>query len=136
MKRRHQPRSCLRQFRPGEPTAGQTYSRKVPWSLHRPSLITPPRLNVPAHSDPVQILSVGTFANLTRSAFCLLTGKSVERLSPPDTLNTEMAYLEFCESMISAAKQSIQHGHRKSYVPCWDKECETSIPPSSEPQWD
>ena len=30
MERRHQLRPGLREFRPGQPTAGQTYSRKVP----------------------------------------------------------------------------------------------------------
>ena len=30
MERRHQPRPGLREFRPGQPTAGQTCSRKVP----------------------------------------------------------------------------------------------------------
>ena len=40
LERRHQPRPGLREFRPGQPTAGQTCPRKVPWSQHRPSLIT------------------------------------------------------------------------------------------------
>ena len=52
--RRHQPRPGLRDFRPVQPTVGQTCPRKVPRSQHRPSLITPPRFNVSAHSDPVK----------------------------------------------------------------------------------
>ena len=34
-----------------------------------------------------------------------------------------MAYQDFRESFISAAKQCIPCGCRKNYVPCWDKEC-------------
>ena len=50
--------------------------------------------------------------------FCLLTGESVERLPPPDTLNIERAYQDFCESLLSAAKQCIPRGGRKDYVAC------------------
>jgi len=57
--------------------------------------------------------------------FCLLTDESVERLPPPDTSNIERAYQDFCESLLSAAKQCIPRGRRKNYVPYWDKECET-----------
>ena len=56
---------------------------------------------------------------------CLLTGQSVERLPPPDTSNIERAYQDFCESLLSAAKQCIPRGCRKKYVPCWYKGCET-----------
>jgi len=57
--------------------------------------------------------------------FCPLTDESVERLPPLDTTNIEKAHQEFCESLLSAAKQCIPCGRRKNYVPCWDKECET-----------
>ena len=57
--------------------------------------------------------------------FCLLTGESIERLPPPDTPDIERANQDFCESLLSAAKQCIPHGRRKKYMPCWDKECET-----------
>ena len=58
-------------FRPGQPTARQMYSRKVPVVTTSPPPIPPPIHKVSAHSDPVQILNVGTFANLTRSAFAV-----------------------------------------------------------------
>ena len=35
------------------------------------------------------------------------------------------AYQDFCESLLSAAKQCIPRGRCKNDVPCWDKECET-----------
>jgi len=47
------------------------------------------------------------------------------RLPPPDTPDIEGTYQDFCESLLSAAKQCIARGRRKNYVPCWDKECET-----------
>jgi len=47
-----------------------------PRSQHRPSHITPPKLNVPAHSDPVKRWN-SCKANWKR--FCLLTDESVER---------------------------------------------------------
>jgi len=93
-----------------------------PRSQHRPSLITPPRSKVPAHSDPVKGWN---FHKADWKRFCLLTGESVERLPPPDTTDIERAYQDFCESLLSAAKQCIPLGRRKNYVPCWDKECET-----------
>jgi len=35
-----------------------------------------------------------------------------------------LAYQDFCESLLSVAKQSLPRVPRKNYVPCWDKECE------------
>jgi len=46
-------------------------------------------------------------------------------LPPLDTPDIDRAYQDFCESLLSAAKQCISLGRRKNYVPCWDKECET-----------
>jgi len=92
------------------------------WSQHRPFLITPPRLKVPAHRDPVKRWNVGKD---DWKRICLLTGESVERFSPPDTLNIYRAYQDFFESLPSVAKQCISRGRRKKYVPCWEKECET-----------
>jgi len=95
---------------------------KFPWPQHRLSLITPPKLKVPAHSDPVKRWN---FRKADWKRFCVLTGESVERLLRPDTSNTVRGYQDFCESLLSAAKQCIPLACRKNYVPCWDKECET-----------
>ena len=96
--------------------------RKFPRSQHRPSLTTPPKLKVPAYSDPVKRWN---FRKAYWKRFCLLTDECVERLPPPETSNIERAYQDFCESLVSAAKQCIPRSRRKNYVPCWDKECET-----------
>jgi len=106
---------------------------KLPRSQHRPSLITPPRLKLPAHSDPVKCCN---FRKAGWKRFCLLTGESIERLPHPDTLNIERAYQDFCESLPSAAKQCIPRRRRKNYVPCWDiKSARPFIAPSSEHEW-
>jgi len=105
---------------------------KFPRSQHRPSLITPPRLKVPAHIDPVNHWS---FRKADWKCFCLLTGEFVERLPPPDTPNIERAYQDFCKSLLSAAKQCISRGRRNKYVPGWEKSPRPSITPSSEHHW-
>ena len=61
-------------------------------SQNRSSLKTPPKLKVPAHSDPVKRWN---FRKADWKRFCLLTSESVERLPPPDTKNIEKAYQEF-----------------------------------------
>jgi len=95
---------------------------KFPRSQHRPSLITPPRLKVTAHSDPVKRWK---FRMADWKRFCLHTGESIERWPPPNTSNIEKAYQDFCKSEIRTAKHCIPRGRRKNYVPCWDKDCET-----------
>ena len=94
---------------------------KFPRWQHRPSLITPPRLKVPAHSDSVKR---SNFRKADWKRFYFLTGESVERLPPPDTLDIDRAYQDFCESLLSAAKQCIPRGRGKNYVTWWDKDCE------------
>jgi len=79
-------------------------------------------LKVVAHSDPVKRWD---FRKADWKRFCLFTDESVERLPPPDTSNIEMAYQDFCESLLYAGKQCIPRVHRKNSVSCWNKECET-----------
>ena len=81
---------------------------------HGLGLITPSRHKFPAHSD---LVKPWNFHMADWKCFCILTGES-------DT-SIKKAYQEFCESLLSAAKQCIPCGHCKNYVPCWDKECET-----------
>jgi len=112
---RHQPRPGLREFRPGQRVVGQTCSWKVPRSQYRPSLITSPKLKIPARSDPVKRWN---FRKADWKRICLLTDESVEKLPPPDTSHIERAYQDFCLSLLSAVKQCIPRGCRKNYVPC------------------
>jgi len=67
----HQHGPSLREFRPGQPTAGQMGSRKVPAVTTLPSVITPPMLKVPAYSNSVKRRN---FRKTDWKRFCLLTG--------------------------------------------------------------
>jgi len=120
---RHQPRPGLREFRPGQPTAGQTCPRKVPavTTAALPRNATMIQGSCPQRSGEALELSQGRLEAFLPSHRC----ESVERLPPPDTPDIERAYQDFCESLLSAAKQCIPRGRQKNYVPCRDKECET-----------
>ena len=98
----HQPRLGLHEFQPEQPTAGQTCPRKVPVVTMSalPHNGTKIQGSCPQQSGEALELSQGHW-----KCFCLLTGESVERLPPPDTLDIERAYQNFCESLLSAAKQ-------------------------------
>jgi len=85
--------------------------RNFPRSQHRPSLITPPRVKVLAHSNPVKRWN---FRKADWKRVCLLTGESVAKLPSLDTANIVRAYQDFCESLLSAAKQCIPRGRRKN----------------------
>jgi len=115
MARWHQSRPRLCECWPGQPTAAQTCSWNVPRSQNRLSLLTPLRLKVTAHSDPMKGWK---FRKAHWKRFCLLTGESVVRLPSPDTTNIEKAHQDFSESLLLAAKQSIPRGRCKNYVPC------------------
>ena len=73
MERRHQFGPGLREFRPGQPTAGQTCPRKHP-AVTTLAFPTPPRDKVPAHSDPVKRWN---FRKADWTRFCLLTDECV-----------------------------------------------------------
>jgi len=104
---------------------------KYPRSQHRTSLITPPKL-VPAHSDPVKRWN---FRKADWKRFYLLTDESVQRLPPPDTSNIEMAYQDFCENLLSAAKQCTHVTAGRTMCLAGTKSARPSIAPLSEPQW-
>ena len=89
--------------------------------------MTPPRLKVPAYSDPLKLWN---FRKPDWKRFFLLTEEYYKRCPSPDTRNIEKACQELCESLLFAAKQCNSRSRRKNYMPCW-----RVIAPSSEPQW-
>jgi len=105
---------------------------KFPQPQHRPSLITPPRFKVPAHSAPVKRWN---FRKADWKRFCLLTGEYVERLLPPDTPNIERHTRIFVRAYFLrlnnvshvAVGRSMCHAGTKSVL-------RPSIAPLSEPQ--
>ena len=59
------------------------------------------------------------------SHYIALTNKFAKTLLPPDSLDVDAAYQDFCNTINKAAKKAIPHGYRNNYVPCWDVECES-----------
>jgi len=105
-------RAASFECRKGQPTPGRRVVGTFPRPQHRPSLIAPPRLKVPANSDPV---NVGTFARPIGSAFAFLQVIPLRdcHLRTHQILRGHPGFLwEPC-------------GCRKNNVLCWDKECET-----------
>ena len=95
---------------------------KFPWSQHRPSLITPPRFAMAVPSMPVKRWN---FRKAKWSRYIALTNKFAKTLLPPDSLDVDAAYQDFCNTIKKAAKKTISRGYRNNYIPCWDAECES-----------
>ena len=59
------------------------------------------------------------------SHYIALTNKFAKTLLPPDLLDVDAAYQDFCNTIKKAAKKTIPRGYRSKYVPCWDAECKS-----------
>ena len=59
------------------------------------------------------------------SHYIALTNKFAKTLLPPDSLDVDAAYQDFCNTIKKAAKKTIPRGYRKNYIPCWDAEYES-----------
>ena len=95
---------------------------KFPRSQHRPSLITPSRFAMAVPSMPVKRWK---FRKAKWSHYIALTNKFAKTLLPPDSLDVDAAYKDFCNTIKKAAKKTIPRGYRNNYIPCWDTECES-----------
>ena len=95
---------------------------KFPRSQHRPSLITPPRFAMAVPSMPVKRWN---FRKANWSHYIALTNKFAKTLLPPDSLDVDAAYQDFCNIIKKAAKKTIPRGYRNNYIPSWDAECES-----------
>ena len=93
-----------------------------PRSQHRPSLITLPRFAMAVPSMPVKRWN---FRKAKWSHYIVLTNKFAKTLLPPDSLDVDAAYQDFCNTIKKAAKQTIPRGYRSNHIPCWDTECES-----------
>jgi len=103
---------------------------KFPRSQHRPSLIRPPKLKVPAHSDPVW--SVGTFANPISSAFAfsqmhLLTDCHIR------THQTLIGHTRIFARAYFLQPNNLSHGRTMYHA--GTRSSRPSIAPSPELQW-
>ena len=59
------------------------------------------------------------------SHYIALTNKFAKTLLPPDSLDVDAAYQDFCNTIKKAAKKTIPRGYRNNCIPCWDAECES-----------
>ena len=59
------------------------------------------------------------------SHYIALTNKFAKTLLPPDLLDVDAAYQDFCNTIKKAAKKTIPRGYRNNYIPCWDAECKS-----------
>ena len=69
---------------------------KFPRSQHRPSLITPPRFAMAVPSMPVKRWN---FRKANWSHYIALTNKFAKTLLPPDSLDVDAAYQDFCNTI-------------------------------------
>ena len=76
---------------------------KFPRSQHRPSLITLPRFALAMPSMPVKRWN---FRKAKWSHYIALTNKFAKTLLPPDTLDVDAAYQDFCDTIKKAARPS------------------------------
>ena len=81
---------------------------KFPRSQHRPSLITPPRFAMAVPSMPVKRWN---FCKAKWSHYIALTNKFAKTLLPPDSLDLDAAYQDFCNTIKKAAKKTIPRGY-------------------------
>ena len=95
---------------------------KFPRSQHRPSLTTPPRFAMAVPSMPVKRWN---FRKAKWSHYIALTNKFAKTLLPPDSLDVNAAYQEFCNTIKKAAKKTIPCVYQNNYIPCWDAECKS-----------
>ena len=69
---------------------------KFPRSQHQPSLITPPRFAMAMPSMPVKRWN---FRKAKWSHYITLTNKFAKTLLPPDSLDVDAAYQDFCNTI-------------------------------------
>ena len=59
------------------------------------------------------------------SHYIALTNKFAKTLLPPNSLDVDAAYQDFCNTIKKAAKKTIPRGYRNNYIPYWDAKCES-----------
>ena len=88
----------------------------------RPLLITPPRFAMAVPNMPVKRWN---FRKAKWSHYIALTNKFAKAWLPPDSLDVNAAYQDFCNTIKKAAKKIIPRGYQNNYLSCWDAECES-----------
>ena len=81
---------------------------KFPRSQHQPLLITTPRFAMAVPSMPVKRWN---FHKAKSCHYTALTNKFAKTLLPPDSLDVDAAYQDFCNTIKKPAKQTIPRGY-------------------------
>ena len=77
---------------------------KFPTAQHRPSLITPPKFALAVSSIPIKQWN---FRKAKSSHYITLTNNFAKTLLPPDSLDVDAAYQDFCNIIKNVAKKTI-----------------------------
>ena len=64
------------------------------------------------------------FCKAKWSHYIVLTNKFAKTLLPPDSLDVDAAYQDFCNTIKKAVKKTIPCRYQNNYILCWDAECE------------
>ena len=99
---------------------------KFPRLQHRLSLITQLRFAMAVPSMPVKQWN---FRKDKWSHYIAWTNTFAKTLLPPDSLDVDAAYQDFCNTIKKAAKNTIPRGYRNNYIPCWMQSVNPSIKP-------
>ena len=94
---------------------------KFPRSQHQPLLIAPTRF---AMAVPSMSVKRWNFHKAKWSHYIALTNKFAKTLLPPDSLDVDAAYQNFCNTIKKAAKKTIPCRYQNNYILYWDAECE------------
>ena len=84
-------------------------------SQHRPFLITLPRFALSVPSMPVKQWN---FCKVKWSHYIALTNKFAKTLLPPDSIDVDVAYQDFCNIIKKAAKKTVPYMYQNNYIPC------------------
>ena len=95
---------------------------KFPRSQHRPLLITQPRFAMTMPSMPIKRWN---FCKAKWSHYIALMNKFTKTLLPPDSLDVDVAYQDFCITIKKTAKKTIPCRYRNNYISYCDAECES-----------
>ena len=74
---------------------------------------------------PSMSVKRSNFRKAKWSHYIALTNKFAKTLLPPESLDVDAAYRDFCNTTKKATKKTIPRGYRNNYIPCWDAECES-----------
>ena len=88
---------------------------KFPRLQHQPSLITQPRF---ALAMPNMLVKRWNFRKAKWSHYIALTNKFKNTLLPPDSLDVDAAYRNFCNMITKAAKKIIPRVYQNNYISC------------------